>query len=126
MGKQLELEAEAQRQIDAANAAEEETIRRTLLEEEQRIAEVGPDQACAEALVMMLRMPVGVYREAVEALHMMLAGIASEPEELGLRVIRIANEGFQKSLGRRPGCWLFLRGVGFVPQTRETLPPGLL
>merc|ERR1712039_516662 len=68
----------------------------------------------------------GAYREAVEALHSMLGGIAGEPEDARLRLIRIANEGFQQQLGRRPGVWLFLRCVGFETRMRESLPQGLI
>lgn len=124
--RKLEAEAEAKRKAEEQLAAEEEAFRRAQEEEEKRFAEVGPDSACAEALVGMLAMPVSAYREATEALHGMIASVASEPEDARLRVIRIANEGFQQKLGRRPGVWLFLRGVGFIARPREDLPSGLI
>lgn len=117
---------EARRKAEAAAAAEEEALLRAEQDGELRLAEVGPDAACAEALAAMLAAPVGPYRAAVEALRGLLAGVAAEPQDARLRVIRLANEGFQQELGRRPGAWLFLRGVGFEPLTREVLPQGLL
>merc|ERR1712012_1503781 len=100
-------------------AAEEEALLRAEQDSELRLAEVGADGACSEALASMLAAPVGPYRAAVEALAAMLGGIASEPQDVRLRVLRVANAGFQEKLGRRPGVWLFLRGVGFEPQSRE-------
>jgi len=123
--RQRAAQEEARRQAEAAREAEDEALRRAEEEGERRLAEVGPDAACGEALVAMLGAPVGRYREAVEALQGMLGGIAAEPSDARLRLVRVANEGFQERLGRRAGVWLFLRGVGFEPQTREALPAGL-
>mmetsp|Transcript_27281 Transcript_27281/g.64016 ORF Transcript_27281/g.64016 Transcript_27281/m.64016 type:complete len:417 (+) Transcript_27281:3-1253(+) len=117
---------EAERRAEAAREAEEEALQRAQEEGERRLAEVGPDAACGEALVAMLAAPVGRYRAAVDALHGMLGGIAAEPSDVSLRLARVANEGFQERLGRRPGVWLFLRGVGFEPHVRDALPKGLL
>lgn len=117
---------EAKRQAEAWLAAEEEALLRAEQESELRLAEVGPDEACGEALAAMLAAPVGPYRAAVEALVSMIGGVAAEPEERGRRLLRVANEGFQQQLGRRPGVWLFLRGAGFEPRAREALPSGLL
>eukprot|EP00443_Scrippsiella_acuminata_P030084 CAMPEP_0115318838 /NCGR_PEP_ID=MMETSP0270-20121206/79424_1 /TAXON_ID=71861 /ORGANISM="Scrippsiella trochoidea, Strain CCMP3099" /LENGTH=391 /DNA_ID=CAMNT_0002738447 /DNA_START=1 /DNA_END=1173 /DNA_ORIENTATION=+ len=119
-------EEEKRRQAEAALQAEEDALIRAEQEGEMRLAEIGPDPACGEALAAMLAAPVGPYRAAVEGLHGMLGGIAAEPEDVRLRVVRVANEGFQQQLGRRPGVWLFLRGVGFEVCSRESLPSGLL
>mmetsp|Transcript_14021 Transcript_14021/g.38315 ORF Transcript_14021/g.38315 Transcript_14021/m.38315 type:complete len:418 (-) Transcript_14021:177-1430(-) len=118
-------EEEAKRRAEAALAEELEALRRAEVEGEARLREIGPDAACCEALVGMLAAPVGPYRAVVEALQAMLAGIAAEPQDWKLRVIRLDNEGFQDRLGRRPGVWLFLRGLGFEPLERQTLPEGL-
>lgn len=114
-----------QRQAEAALEAESEALRRAEEESELRLVEVGPDAACGEALVAMLAAPAGRYRQVVEALHGMLSGIAAEPSDTRLRLIRVANEGFQNKLGRRPGVWLFLRAVGFESRVRDSLPAGL-
>ncbi|CAE8648909.1 unnamed protein product, partial [Polarella glacialis] len=45
--------------------------------------------------------------------------------EARLRLVRAANEGFQQKLGRQPGVWQFLRGVGFENRARSSLPAGL-
>lgn len=119
-------EEEKKRQAEAALQAEEEALIRAEQEGEMRLTEIGPDPACGEALAAMLAAPVGAYRAAVEGLHGMLGGIAAEPQDVRLRVVRVANEGFQQQLGRRPGVWLFLRGVGFEVHPRESLPSGLL
>lgn len=131
--RQAEEEAErqnaekqaAQRELDIVHAAEAEALLQVEKKIELRLAEVGPDNACAEALVEMLAAPAGVYRTAVEALHGMLGGIAAEPADARRRMVREANEGFQQQLGRRPGVWFFLRGVGYEPRMRDSLPSGL-
>jgi len=115
----------AQLQTEAALAAEDDALRRAEEAEELRLTEVSPDVACGEALVAMLAMPVGHYREVVEALHGILAGIAAEPEDHRRRVLRTGNELFQERLARRPGTWFFLRGIGFQPMSRSSLPAGL-
>merc|ERR1712050_69627 len=61
------------------------------------------------------------YRGVIDALRDMLVAIASEPGDVKLRVVRLANEEFQQVLGRRPGTWLFLRGVGFESCSHESL-----
>lgn len=124
--RKLAEEREAQRLAEEASAAEEELFRQAELEGERLLAEVGPDGACASALATMLAAHVGEYREAVEALSGMISGIAAEPEDVRLRVVRAGNDGFRQKLGRRPGVWLFLRGVGFEAFAREALPQGLL
>merc|ERR1712232_396655 len=77
--------------------------------------------ACKEALTSMLAVAAGTSRGAVDALRDMLVAIASEPGDVKLRVIRFGNENFQQVLGKRPGAWLFLRGVGFEPCSHESL-----
>merc|ERR1712176_443529 len=104
---------------------EDELLQRAEAEGEARLAAIGPDAACGEALATMLSAPVGRYREAVEALHGLLSGIAAEPADASIRLLRVAHERFQERLGRRPGVWLFLRGLGFEPRTRDALPEGL-
>jgi len=124
--RQKAAEEEARQKAAAELQAEEEALQRAEQEGEARLAAVGPDAACAEALAAMLAVPVGVYRRAVSALHELLAAVAAEPQDVRLRVVRVANEGFHESLGRRPGARLFLRGVGFQPRSRESLPSGLI
>eukprot|EP00933_Yihiella_yeosuensis_P022559 TRINITY_DN17761_c0_g1_i2.p1 TRINITY_DN17761_c0_g1~~TRINITY_DN17761_c0_g1_i2.p1 ORF type:complete len:321 (-),score=112.40 TRINITY_DN17761_c0_g1_i2:32-994(-) len=123
--RKLEAEEAARKEAEEARIEEEEMLMRAEQDTERRLVEVGPEETCAEALVSMLTASVGDYRAVVEGLQHMLASIASEPQEPRLRVIRIANEGFQEKLGRRPGVWTFLRGIGFENLTRESLPPGL-
>lgn len=119
-------ERDAQRLAQQAAAEEEQVLLQAELEGERVLAEHGPDGACASALTTMLSAHVGEYREAVEALSGMISAVAAEPEDARLRVMRAGNEGFRQKLGRRPGVWLFLRGVGFEAFTREALPQGLL
>lgn len=117
---------EEQRRAAVAQQAEYEALQRAEEEGERRLAEIGADAACCEALTSMLASPVGKYREVVEALSGMLGGVAAEPADARLRLVRAGNEAFQETLGRRPGVWLFLRGVGFEPRARESLPVALL
>lgn len=119
-------EKEARRlQQEALWRAEEEAMVRAEQESEQILAAAGPNAACLQALAFMLAAPVGPYRTAVENLSGMLGGVASEPQDMRQRLIRVANEGFQTRLARRPGVWLFLRAVGFDIVWRESLPGGL-
>lgn len=122
--KRAEEEA-ARKKVEEAAAAEEEMLRKEEEDGERRLVEVGPNVLGGEALVAMLASPVGPYREAIEALHGMLQGIASEPQDVRLRLIRTSNEGYQKRLARHPGARVFLRCVGFQSKTRESLPVGL-
>lgn len=119
-------EEQAQRSAAAAQAVEDELLQRAEAEGERRLAEVGPDAACGEALVAMLATPVGVYRDVVESLKGMVGGIAAEPSDTRLRLLRVANEDFQRCLGRRPGVWFFLRCVGFELRARDSLPGGII
>eukprot|EP00444_Apocalathium_aciculiferum_P008177 CAMPEP_0183416806 /NCGR_PEP_ID=MMETSP0370-20130417/24010_1 /TAXON_ID=268820 /ORGANISM="Peridinium aciculiferum, Strain PAER-2" /LENGTH=422 /DNA_ID=CAMNT_0025600343 /DNA_START=17 /DNA_END=1285 /DNA_ORIENTATION=+ len=125
--RQAREEDERQKQQALAAAqAEEEALLRAEQEGEAVLAASGPEAACVQALAAMLAAPVGRYRAAVEGLHGMLGGIAAEPQDMSFRLIRVANEDFQENLGRRPGVWLFIRGVGFVVETRDALPSGLI
>lgn len=121
VARRLEEEAARRLLVEAAVGAEADELARARAQEERRLVELGPDGACKEALTSMLSLAAGAYREALEALQGMLARIASEPGDPRWRLIRLANEGFQQVLGRRPGAWLFLRGVGFVLKAREEL-----
>lgn len=117
-------EEEAARKKELELAAEKNAILRMAQEDEDRLmAEEGPDAACAQALTAMLVAPVGTYREVVEALQHMMASIAAEPADPRLRLIRVGNEGFQKTLGHRPGVDLFLRGAGFERYAWDEMPP---
>merc|ERR1712039_986849 len=104
----LAAEAEAKRQEELARAIEDELLQRAEEEGEKRLTEIGADAACGEALVTMLGSNVGKYRETVEALHGILSGIASEPADPSIRLLRVAQEEYQERLGRKPGTWLFL------------------
>merc|ERR1712032_102374 len=104
---------ERQRRIDAELEAENHAMLAAEEAGERCLAERGADAACGEALASMLAAPVGKYREVLEALSTMLCAIAAEPADGRRRLIRVANEGFQSSLGRHAGVWLFLRAAGF-------------
>mmetsp|Transcript_62225 Transcript_62225/g.135910 ORF Transcript_62225/g.135910 Transcript_62225/m.135910 type:complete len:425 (+) Transcript_62225:94-1368(+) len=121
-----EQEEESRKQVLLLQQAEEEALMRALEESERTLKENGKEAAVVEALSNMLAASCGDYRALVEALSGLLGGIASEPQDARLRTIRVANEGFQTRLGRRPGVWLFLRAVGFEVETRSELPAGLI
>ncbi|CAE8588409.1 unnamed protein product, partial [Polarella glacialis] len=123
--RKVEAEAEELRQAEEDRVAEEESLLRAEQDCERKLLEVGADEACAEALISMLTASVGSYREVVEGLHGLIGGIVADPQEARLRLVRAANEGFQQKLGRQPGVWQFLRGVGFENRARSSLPAGL-
>jgi len=118
-------EEEAAQRATAVFAEETEALRRAEHEGEIRLREIGPDVACGEALVNMLAAPTGAYRAAVEALHLLLGGVAEEPQDMRHRVLRLSNAVFQEQMGRRPGVWLFLRSVGYGARDRQALPEGV-
>ncbi|CAK8985438.1 unnamed protein product [Durusdinium trenchii] len=119
-----ELRAEQQKELN--RLAAEDALLRMEKESDAKVAKLGANAACAEALSSMLAASVGAYRGIIEGLEAMISAIAAEPADVRLRVIRVRNEDFQERLGRQPGVWLFLRAVGFQQMTREDLPGDLV
>lgn len=124
--RRLEEERRAEQEAEANRLASEDALLRMEKECDAKLARLGANGSCAEALASMLAAAVGAYREVVEGLQNMVTAIASEPADVRLRLIRIGNEGFQQKLGRQPGVWLFLRGLGFRALARESLPSDLV
>ncbi|CAJ1450485.1 unnamed protein product [Effrenium voratum] len=121
-----EEDLRAEQQAEADRLASEDAVLRMEKECDLKIAQLGANAACAEALSSMLAASVGSYRDIVEGLQSMISSIAAEPADVRLRLIRIRNEEFQQSLGRQPGVWLFLRATGFKVMAREHLPGDLV
>eukprot|EP00928_Gymnodinium_smaydae_P021770 TRINITY_DN18529_c0_g1_i4.p1 TRINITY_DN18529_c0_g1~~TRINITY_DN18529_c0_g1_i4.p1 ORF type:complete len:351 (-),score=118.24 TRINITY_DN18529_c0_g1_i4:623-1612(-) len=93
-------EEEAADRAAAALAEEEEALRKAEVESELVLKERGPDAACARALVSMLG-PISIFRSVIDGLGNMLGGIASAPEEMQLRVVRLSNARFHENLATR-------------------------
>lgn len=121
-----EEDLRAEQQAEADRLASEDAVLRMEKECDLKIAQLGANAACAEALSSMLAASVGSYRDIVEGLQSMISSIAAEPADVRLRLIRIRNEEFQQRLGRQPGVWLFLRATGFKVMAREHLPGDLV
>mmetsp|Transcript_27389 Transcript_27389/g.63233 ORF Transcript_27389/g.63233 Transcript_27389/m.63233 type:complete len:423 (+) Transcript_27389:97-1365(+) len=117
---------ESLRLLEEQTRAELEALRREEEADERRLRDFGPDGACSAALVTMLGLSVGGYRDVVTGLAAILGSIAAEPADLRRRVIRLANEDFQTKLGRQLGVMLFLRGIGFKVHLREALAPTIV
>ena len=121
-----EEELRQEQEKELARLAAEDALLRMEKESDAKIARLGANAACAEALSSMLAASVGVYRGIVEGLETMVTSIAAEPADIRLRLIRIRNEDFQERLGRQPGVWLFLRALGFQALSREDLPTDMV
>ena len=121
-----EEELRQEQEKELAKLAAEDALLRMEKESDAKIARLGANAACAEALSSMLAASVGVYRGIVEGLETMVTSIAAEPADIRLRLIRIRNEDFQERLGRQPGVWLFLRALGFQALSREDLPTDMV
>jgi len=118
-------EAEAMRISMQKMEEEEEKLQMARAEVERRVAEVGLDSVCVEALTSMLTMSVGSYRDIMATLSTLVSGIVAEPADARLRLLRVKSTHFQQKLGKKEEVWSILRGIGFELRTRETLPAGL-
>mmetsp|Transcript_34531 Transcript_34531/g.75593 ORF Transcript_34531/g.75593 Transcript_34531/m.75593 type:complete len:362 (-) Transcript_34531:224-1309(-) len=117
--QQAQREAdEKQAELDAMKREQEELAKLEGLSLDERI-QVGVRN-------MWTSLRVGEIRELVDALGGLVGGVASCPDDIRRRAIRLKNHSFQAGIGSKPGAIVVLLGCGFDHAGRDKIPAPVL